>query len=243
LPPGSPANPRLVSLATAPLELFDSLDPSPTRRRGDPMKHLLLDHFYCWSAFSEARQIDFNGHLWVREGGNVVIDPVAISEADLVQLEELGGASLIVVTNRDHARITEHFRDETGAHVVAHEADAGSFSFPVDRTVAEGDEVVPGMEVVHLRYGKSPGEIALVWPDLGAAFISDVVWGGPSGSFSFLPDEKLADPPRAALELRKLLAFPQVATILVGDGHSIFGNAREKLLECLVARDDIWLTS
>jgi Metallo-beta-lactamase superfamily len=69
------------------------------------------------------------------------------------------------------------------------------------------------------------------------------VWGGPSGAFSFLPDEKLADPPRAALELRKLLAYPQIDTILVGDGHSIFGNARERLLECLVARDDIWLTS
>lgn len=85
------------------------------------------------------------------------------------------------------------------------------------------------MEVIHLRYGKSPGEIALVWPSLGAAFISDLVWGGPSGVFSFLPDEKLADPARAALELRKLLAYPRVTTILVGDGHSIFGNAREKL--------------
>jgi hypothetical protein len=32
-------------------------------------------------------------------------------------------------------------------------------------------------------------------------------------------------------------------TILVGDGHSIFGNAREKLLDCLAARDDIWVSS
>ena len=207
------------------------------------MKRLLLENFYSWSVFSEARQIDFNGHLWVREGGNVVIDPVAISAADLAQLKELGGALLIVVTNRDHTRMTELFREETGAQVVAHEEDAGSFPFPVDRAVVEGEEIVPEMEVVHLRYGKSPGEIALVWPKLGAAFISDLVWGGPSGAFSFLPEEKLADPPRAALELRKLLAYPQVTTILVGDGHSIFGNAREKLLECLVARDDIWLTS
>jgi hypothetical protein len=51
----------------------------------------------------------------------------------------------------------------------------------------------------------------------------------------------LADPPRAALEVRKLLAFPQIQTILVGDGDSVFGNGRERLLECLAARDDIWL--
>ena len=207
------------------------------------MKRLLPPDFYSWSVFSDARQIDFNGHLWVREAGNVVIDPVAISEANLAQLKELGGAALIVATNRDHVRMTAFFREETGAEVVAHEDEAKSFPFPVDRTVVEGDAVVPGMEVIHLRYGKSPGEIALVWPSLGAAFISDLVWGGPSGAFSFLPDEKLADPPRAALELRKLLAYPEITTILVGDGQSIFGNARARLLECLVARDDIWLSS
>jgi hypothetical protein len=46
------------------------------------MKRLLPPDFYSWSVFKDARQIDFNGHLWVRHVGNVVIDPVAISEAD-----------------------------------------------------------------------------------------------------------------------------------------------------------------
>jgi glyoxylase-like metal-dependent hydrolase (beta-lactamase superfamily II) len=206
------------------------------------MKRLLLENFYSWSVFSEARQIDFNGHLWVRSGGNVVIDPVAMSEPDFAELKELGGAALIVVTNRDHARMAELFREQTGAELVAHEEDAGSLSFPIDQPAVEGDEPVTGMQIVHLRYGKSPGEIALVWPQLRAAFISDLVWGGPSGAFSFLADEKLDDPPRAALELRKLLAHPEIDTILVGDGHSIFGNARARLLECLTGRDDIWLT-
>lgn len=205
------------------------------------MKRLMLDNFYSWSVFNEDRQIDFCGHVWVREGGNVLIDPVAISEADLDELQNLGGAAIIVATNRDHARMSVFFKEQTGAEVVAHEEDAASFSFTIDRAVVHGEEIVPGMEVLHLRYGKSPGEIALVWPDLRAAFISDLVWGGPSGSLSFLPDEILADPPRAALELRKLLAYPQIETILVGDGDSIFGNGRERLLECLVARDDIWL--
>ena len=206
------------------------------------MKRLSLDNFYSWSVFSEQRQIDFSGHLWVREAGNVVIDPVAISDADLSQLFELGGAALIVATNRDHARMSAFFRDQTGADVLAHEGDAASFTFAIDRRLTDEEDVVPGMKVVHLRYGKSPGEIALVWPELRAAFVSDLVWGGPSGSLSFLPDEVLADPPRAALELRKLLAYPEVETILVGDGDSIFGSGRERLLECLVAREDIWVT-
>lgn len=205
------------------------------------MKRLSLENFYSWSVFSEQREIDFNGHLWVREAGNVVIDPVAMGESDLAQLMELGGAAFIVATNRDHARMSVFFREQTGAEVLAHEADVAGFSFAVDRCVGDGEELVPGMQVVHLRHGKSPGEIALVWPELRTAFISDVVWGGPSGALSFLPDELLADPARAALELRKLLAFDEIDTILVGDGDSIFGNGRARLLDCLVARDDVWL--
>ena len=30
------------------------------------MKRLLFEDLYCWSIFSELRQLDFNGHLWVR---------------------------------------------------------------------------------------------------------------------------------------------------------------------------------
>jgi hypothetical protein len=133
------------------------------------MKRLSVENFYSWSVFSEQRQIDFSRHLWVREEGNVVIDPVAISESDLAQLQELGGAALIVATNRDHARMSVFFREQTGAEVLAHEEDVASFSFAIDRRLVDGEEVVPGMEIVHLRYGKSPGEIALVWPDLRAS--------------------------------------------------------------------------
>ena len=55
------------------------------------MKQLLFDDLYSWSRFSEERQIDFNGHLWVRPEGNVLIDPVPMSESDLTQFDELGG--------------------------------------------------------------------------------------------------------------------------------------------------------
>jgi len=108
------------------------------------MKRLSLDNFYSWSVFSEQRQIDFRGHLWIREEGNVVIDPVAISDSDLSQLMELGGAAVIVATNRDHARMSVFFREQTGAEVLAHEDDVASFSFAIDRQIVDGEELVPG---------------------------------------------------------------------------------------------------
>ena len=68
------------------------------------MKQIVFEDMYCWSVFNDQRQIDFNGHLWVRREGNVLIDPVPMSENDLRQLDRLGGAALIVLTNADHER-------------------------------------------------------------------------------------------------------------------------------------------
>ena len=65
--------------------------------------------------------------------------------------------ALIVLTNRDHDREAVGFKERTGAQLVAHEADAPLFDFPIDRTVGDGEEIVPDLRVLHLEHGKSPG--------------------------------------------------------------------------------------
>ena len=204
------------------------------------MKRVLFDDFYSWSVFNERRQIDFNGHLWVRDEGNVLIDPAAMIESDLQQLQQLGGAAWIVLTNRDHEREAAVFQERTGAKVIAHADDVAEIEVPVDRTVADGEEIVPGLMAIHLRFGKSRGELALYWHGKGLVLSGDLVVGEPIGRLTLLADEKLEDPPTAALELRKLLALDFDA-MLVGDGHSILYDAKERLLECLEERRDIYL--
>ena len=204
------------------------------------MKQLIFDDIYSWSIFSEMRQIDFNGHLWVRPEGNILIDPVPMIDSDLKQFDDLGGASLIVLTNSDHEREAESFRERTGADIVIHEADAAALEVAANRQIIDGEEIVPGLQAIHLRYGKSPGEIALYFPEKRAVLLGDLVVGAPIGSLTLLADEKLADPPKAALELRKILALPFDA-ILVGDGHSILQDARQRLTECLQRRTDIYV--
>ena len=68
------------------------------------MKSLHRPDLFAWSRFDEARNVDFSGTLWVREAGNVVIDPMPLSAHDRAHLDALGGAALIVVTNSDHLR-------------------------------------------------------------------------------------------------------------------------------------------
>ena len=204
------------------------------------MKQLIFNDLYSWSIFSEMRQVDFNGHLWVRPEGNVLIDPVPMIDSDLNQLDKLGGASLIVLTNSDHEREAEFFRKRTGAKIVIHEADAAALEGVAERQIIDGEEIVPGLQAIHLRYGKSPGEIALYLPEKRAILSGDLVVGAPIGALTLLADEKLENPGKAALELRKILAL-QFDVILVGDGHSILQNARQRLIECLQRRTDIYI--
>src|SRR5690606_35386635 len=50
------------------------------------MKLLYRPDLYAWSRFDEARNIDFHSVLWVREGGNVVIDPLPLSAHEQARL-------------------------------------------------------------------------------------------------------------------------------------------------------------
>ena len=129
-----------------------------------------------------------------------------MSASDAAQLDALGGASLIVLTNRDHERDAVAFKERTGAQIVAHKADAPLFELSVERTVTDGEEIVPDLRVLHLEDGKSPGEIALLWRGGSVAFIGDYVWGHPVGKLVLGAEPAVADPAQAALQLRKLLA-------------------------------------
>lgn len=204
------------------------------------MKRLIFEDIYSWSVFSEARQVDFNGHLWVRDEGNILIDPVAMSDADRVQLEQLGGAKWIVITNRDHERDAAIFQEWTGAAAIVHEADADLIDIKPARILRDGDTVVPGLRAVHLPFGKSPGEIALYFSQKQALLFGDLVVGEPMGRLTLLADDKLDNPPKAAIALRKVLAL-NFNTVLVGDGHSLFTEGRQQLLACLQARRDIYI--
>jgi glyoxylase-like metal-dependent hydrolase (beta-lactamase superfamily II) len=97
-------------------------------------------------------------------GEGLLID--AANEAGrLVELVSDGGISTIVTTHRhpDHWQALREVQKDTGATVVAHEADADELPVTVGRLVAHGDELRFGdvsLAIIHLR-GHTPGSIAL----------------------------------------------------------------------------------
>jgi glyoxylase-like metal-dependent hydrolase (beta-lactamase superfamily II) len=190
------------------------------------MKRLHRRDLYGWSWFYETLNIDFNSVAWVREGGNVIVDPLPLSPHDRAHLEKLGGAAWVIVTNSDHVRGTRELAAAFGAKVAGPAAERAGFPIACDRWLADGDQLVPGLTAYALDGSKTPGELALVLE--GTTLITgDLVRAHRAGSLMMLSaEQKLTDAARARASIARLAALP-IAAILVGDGWPLFeGGAR-----------------
>lgn len=200
------------------------------------MRRLHRPDLFTWSVYDEAQQVDFNGFLWKREGGNVAVDPVPLAEHDWKHLAELGGAAWIVLTNSAHVRAAREVVARTGAALLGPAGERESFPVPCGRWLADGDEPVPGLVARELHGSKTDGELALVLEDTTALF-GDLVRAHQAGALMLLRREKLRDPARALESVRRLRSLhPRIEHVLVGDGWCAFRNGGALLDELLGGR-------
>jgi glyoxylase-like metal-dependent hydrolase (beta-lactamase superfamily II) len=139
-----------------------------------------------------------------------------------------------VLTNRNHYRACMRVKERTGARIGIHPADAAFVrekGVVVDDELRAGDRVGP-FSVVDAQ-GKSPGEIALHWPERRVLLVGDACVGNPPGECALLPD-KVIDDKRTLIESLRRLSKLRFDTLLVGDGASILQDGRAAL-ERLVA--------
>lgn len=201
------------------------------------MKALHRPDLYSWAGFDTARNVDFNGVLWVRPEGNVLIDPMPMSDHDRAHLHQLGGAAWIVITNSDHTREAAALATALGAKLAGPAAERDTFPFPCDVWLSDGDELVPGLEVLTLDGSKTPGELALLL-EKRTLITGDLVRAHRAGSLMLLPDPKLTDKAAAIASVRRLAALPGVQAVLVGDGWPVFRQGDLLLQELLAALDN-----
>lgn len=187
------------------------------------MKQLHRPDLFGWSSFDEERNIDFNSICWVREGGNVLIDPLPMSDHDRAHVESLGGASVVVVTNSDHLRDAPALARLFGAELV------GPAEDPIEGAKPAGDVIVPGLAVHVMNGSKTPGELALILEET-TLITGDLIRAHRPAELMFLPAAKLEDPEQARASVARLVdACARVETVLVGDGWHLFGGAQEAL--------------
>ncbi|HEX4460345.1 MAG TPA: hypothetical protein VIA18_20350, partial [Polyangia bacterium] len=192
---------------------------------------------HTWAWFSARFGYDFHGFLVLRPDGNVCIDPVEPSDDDLAAIVAHGVAR-IVLTNRNHYRAAARIRERTGARVAVHAADAEFVrdkGVVVDGTIAPGDRV--GSFAIVAAAGKSPGEVALHWPDKRLLVVGDACIGNPPGRLSLLPDGVMDAPAELRQSLTRIAAEVDFDVLLLADGESILGGARAALQKLVATFD------
>lgn len=192
------------------------------------MKLLHRKNFFGWSEFNEERNIDFNSVLWQREEGNVLIDPLPLSQHDAQHLEKLGGAKIIIVTNSDHCRDAQQIALKTGAKLYGPRQEKQNFPLSCDAWLSDGEEPVPGLRVYEMEGSKTPGELALVLE--GDTLVTgDLIRCHQGGELCLLPDGKLADKNLAIKSLQRISSLAGIDTVLSGDGWPVFSRGAQVL--------------
>lgn len=188
----------------------------------------IVSGIYTWAWFSAPHGYNFNGYLIADRGGSICIDPAEPDSDTLAEIARLG-AVRIVLTNRNHVRAANRVRAATGARTAIHPDDAAyarGQGAELDDDLRAGEKIGP-LTVIAVP-GKSPGEIALHWPERRILIVGDAVIGNPPGRCALLREQVLDDPPRLRNSVRELLAV-DFDTLLVGDGESILSGAARKL--------------
>lgn len=192
------------------------------------MKRLHRSDLYGWSVFDEGLNIDFHSVLWVRPEGNVVIDPLPLSDHDKIHLESLGSVATIVITNSDHTRGSAALAEATGARILGPAGEREALE--CDGWLGDGGVVVPGLVTLALEGSKTPGELALVLEDT-TLITGDLIRAHEAGRLRLLPDPKLSDKAGAIASLRRLTDLEGIEAVLPGDGWPVFRDGAQALAE------------
>jgi glyoxylase-like metal-dependent hydrolase (beta-lactamase superfamily II) len=190
----------------------------------------ILSGIFTWPWFSAPHGYNFNGYLVVDPGGNLCVDPVQADD-EVIAAIAARGVSRILITNRNHVRAANRVRAATGARTAIHPDDADyarGQGAELDDDLRAGDQAGP-LSVVAVP-GKSPGEVALYWPQRRILIVGDAVIGNPPGSCGLLNERVMDDPPRLRDSVRGLLEL-DFDILLAGDGQPILSGARRKLQE------------
>ncbi|MGZ4981927.1 MAG: MBL fold metallo-hydrolase [Methylobacter sp.] len=192
------------------------------------MKQLHRKDLFGWSEFNPERNLDFHSVLWVRDGGNVLIDPLPMSEHDHSHLQSLGGVGFIVITNSDHCRDAERIAEVTGAAIYGPAAEEETFPLACVRWLHDHEEIVPGLIAYQLNGSKTPGELALLL-EHSTLITGDLIRCHIGGELCMLPVDKLMDKSKAIQSVKRIADLPDIKAVLNGDGWPLFNHGSEAL--------------
>jgi len=198
------------------------------------MKLLHKKNLFCWTNFDEDRNIDFHSYLWVRDGGNVLFDPLPLTTHDENHLNSLGKVRYIIISNSDHVRNAEALAHQIGAEIWGPAAEKANFPIKCTKWLSESKNVINGLDVYCLNGSKTDGELAFI-VDGSTLITGDLIRAHSGGKLCMLPDVKLQNVEQAKDSVNRLALIKGGDAILPGDGWPVFRNGEQALLELVAS--------
>jgi len=188
---------------------------------------------WVWSAFHEKWKVDFCSAAWRGSDGLALIDPIRLEEANLARLEQIGRPAAILLTNQNHERDAEWFRQRYGIKVHVHRDAVPGIEITPDSFFCDGAILPGGLKAIHLP-GASLSESAFYTEASGGiVFLGDMAIHSP-GNLHWLPAEHCQDAKRNRDSAQNLLGY-SFETVTFAHGAPISPDAKSALAK-LIAR-------
>lgn len=184
---------------------------------------------FCWQAYEPSVKTDLTCCACETPEGLVFIDPIGLTKEALDRLTSRRSPAGIVLTSGNHSRATAEFRERWRIPICAHAAAVPELECPVDRVVAEGDQLFGRLTVIELP-GAAEGEIAL--NGNGVTHVGDALIHLPSFGFAMLPEKYCTDASELRQSLGKLLRF-SFEVLTFAHGLPLTAHARHRLSQLL----------
>src|SRR5437773_3250508 len=154
-----------------------------------------------------------------------VIDPIALPPEHPIELEALGRAARIVITNANHARDAATFAHFYSAPIFA--PPELSAELPHSHSLQDA-HAIGRLRVIRIE-GAADGEFALYHPDdAGTLIVGDALINFDPHGFTLLPRKYCTNQKQMIQSLRKLLDL-DFARIFFAHGNPIMIRSRDQL--------------
>jgi glyoxylase-like metal-dependent hydrolase (beta-lactamase superfamily II) len=184
---------------------------------------------FFWSAFDPAVKTDLSCSAYVQGDGLILIDPIPLAEPAWEELQKAGQPRAIFLTNENHARAADQYRQRHQIPVIAPPLAKANLGLKADVYVM-GTDVIYGLTPLSIP-GATPGETAYHHPK-GFLFLGDAVINNGSGGLSLLPDKYCSDPNHNRESLKKLLSL-SFSIVTFAHGLPLRTNAQSQLQNLL----------
>ena len=190
----------------------------------------LNDTFITWSAYDSECKTDVFSCAFKRQKRLILIDPIEPSPDCEEQIIQSGTPALIILTNSNHQRSTEYWRNKYNIPLAASALAVKELTIKPE-VVLEDLKQLHSLEPISLS-GGTPGETALYHKESKTMILGDAVINLSDTGFSFLPEKYCQNQQELKESLTKLLAY-SFETLILAHGVPLTDNPKDQLEKLL----------